>query len=142
MRTNTGVKVIVPVLNWRPRPVTCIACCRVLKQPEAADDNDDADRVVVETLDCHRQDNGVDCGVAVIVDVCHLVAGQDRFDVPTDYSLWRRIIAALIDPTEYGEIVDETAFAPLAEIRPNAQPLDAPLDVLNHPMSLVECSQW
>ncbi|KAJ0162181.1 hypothetical protein CTA2_4990 [Colletotrichum tanaceti] len=118
---------------------------RLLRSSETPDTagNDNANQVAVEDLGCHKQDNSVDCGVAVIVNVCRLVAGQDRFDAQTDYALWRRVIAALIDPAKHNEIVDKKAFAPLAEIKVSGgQPLNALPNAQNNPMSLMECSQW
>lgn len=109
----------------------------------AAAQGDGATESLTENIICHRQDNGYDCGISVIVNACRVVAGHDNFDeATTDFALWRRVIAALVDPDKYGEIVDRNIFKPLTTLNVEPQPAGLPLDAFRKPMSLAECNEW
>ncbi|KAK2022578.1 hypothetical protein LX32DRAFT_687077 [Colletotrichum zoysiae] len=113
------------------RRLICVA-------PESEDVRQEAESVI-EHLDCHQQDNNVDCGVAVIVNMCRLVAGQAHFNVPMDFALWRCIIASLPDPARNTRVINREVFSPLS-----AMDVELPhhhrLPMM--PISLAECAAW
>ncbi|KAK1973161.1 hypothetical protein LZ30DRAFT_788311 [Colletotrichum cereale] len=81
-------------------------------------DKDGSLERLVEYVDCTRQTNHVDCGVAVIVNAIRVISGTETYSEPTDFDVWRQVLAVLLKPGCCTSLVEKQRFAALFEILP------------------------
>ncbi|GJC89866.1 hypothetical protein ColLi_12704 [Colletotrichum liriopes] len=110
---------------------------------KTADADGDGDaRCVVDHVNCTRQTNGINCGVAVIVNAIHILSGNSTdYNKPTDFAVWRRVLAALVRADACTSLVDKEHFAPLYTATPTS-PIGPQPDAHPERMTASERKQW
>ncbi|KAK1951969.1 hypothetical protein LY78DRAFT_675255 [Colletotrichum sublineola] len=109
----------------------------------AVGDNTEHSAFPMEYIGCTRQINGTNCGVAVIVNAVQILSGSSTsYDKPSDFSVWRRVLAALANADTGVSLVNKQDFASLFTAVPTPSMLGPQPAAHPEHMTSLECEQW